>query len=340
VTPLVTVIVPARDEARHIDACVRSILRQEVDGGLEVLVVDGASRDDTAVRARLAGATVVDNPDGTIPAGLNRGLVAARGDVIVRFDAHAEMLEGYVAACLRALEEERAANVGGWREARGTGPWGRALALALASPLGVGNAGIWRPPGYTARRDVDTVPLGCFRAPTLLAVGGWDERLLANEDFDLNHRLRLRGGRVVFDPRIASVYRPRESLDAIVRQYVRYGRWKAAMVAAAPGSVRPRQLAPPLLLATIARAVTSGPLARPARLALGVYATALVVETRRRRGGVRLPVVLAAMHAGWGAGLAAGLARIALTKAVGGALHARRTARREPHALGGSPSRR
>jgi succinoglycan biosynthesis protein ExoA len=310
VAPRVTVIVPARDEAAHIEACVRSILRQQVEGGLEVLVVDGRSTDATAELAREAGAVVLDNEERTIPAALNRALAAARGDVIVRFDAHAEMPDGYVVACLRSLEEERAANVGGWREVRGEGPWGRALALAFASPVGVGNARIWRPPrpGET-RRDVDTVPLGCFPAETLRDAGGWDERLLANEDFDLNHRLRRRGGRVVFDPEIRSVYRPRETLGEIAAQYRRYGRWKAAMLDEAPGSIRPRQLVPPALLLTAVAAVVPSPLARPARAGVVLYAAGLAAETIRVRGGWRLPIVLATMHLAWGGGLLAGLAR-------------------------------
>ncbi len=314
--PRVTVIVPARDEAAHIEACVRSIVRQRFDDGLEVLVVDGRSSDATADLARRAGATVLDNEQRTIPAALNRALAAARGEVIVRFDAHAEMPETYLAACVRTLEnEDGAANVGGWRTVRAEGRWGQALALALASRFGVGNARIWRSPRPgDERRDVDTVPLGCFWAETLRRAGGWDEGLLANEDFDLNHRLRRGGGRVVFDPEIRSVYRPRESLGEIAAQYLRYGRWKGAMLAGAPGSVRPRQLVPPALAAAIVAAAFPSPLARPARAAVGLYASTLIAESLRVRGGWRLPVVLATMHLSWGAGLSAGLARHALAR--------------------------
>src|SRR5919204_5441444 len=135
--PRVSVVIPALNEAPYIEQCVRSVLAQDFPDGLEVLVVDGRSSDGTAELARRAGATIVDNPVGGIPAALNRGLAAARGSVLVRFDAHAEMPPGYVRACIRALEEERAAaSVGGWRDARGHGPWGRALGDALASPLG------------------------------------------------------------------------------------------------------------------------------------------------------------------------------------------------------------
>lgn len=307
--PRVSVIVPARNEATYIEACVRSILHQDVEGGLEVLVVDGQSTDGTAELARRAGAIVVDNPETTIPAGLNRGLAGARGQVIVRFDAHAEMPPGYVAACVRALAEERAANVGGWREVRASGPWGRALGTALASRLGVGNARIWRRPRPDERRlDLDTVPLGCFRAATLRAAGGWDEELLANEDFELNARLRESGGRVVFDPAVYSVYRPRESLLEIAAQYLRYGRWKATMLAGAPGSLRLRQVAPVALVCAAATALVPSRAATVSRAGIALYAAALAAGSLRLRGDRRLPVVLAAMHFAWGAGLVGGLA--------------------------------
>ena len=296
-------MIPARDEARYIGACVRSVLAQEGAGDVELIVVDGLSSDDTATVARDAGATVVVNPDRTIPSAMNRGVAASSGDVVVRFDAHAEMPSGYLAACLAALDAEPGVvNVGGWRRAEGVGPWGRAVAAALASPVGVGNARIWRepPPGST-RVDVETVPLGCFPRQALDAVGGWREDLLANEDFELNHRLRAAGGRVVFDPAIWSVYRPRESLGATGAQYWRYGRWKAVMVAGSPASVLPRQLAPPALVAIVVAAVLPSPLRRVARVVLGGYGVALVGGAATAGGGWRVVPVLATMHLAWGA---------------------------------------
>src|SRR5438552_270872 len=107
VAPRVSVVIPALNEERYIDACVRSVLRQEVEGGLEAIVVDGRSNDRTAELAERAGARVVRNEARTIPSGLNAGLAAARGEIVVRFDAHAEMPPGYVDACVRALTEER-----------------------------------------------------------------------------------------------------------------------------------------------------------------------------------------------------------------------------------------
>jgi succinoglycan biosynthesis protein ExoA len=170
----VSVLVPARDEQRHIDTCVSSILRQEVEGGLEVIVADGGSVDDTAGVAGSRGATVVASPEGSIPASLNRALARASGEIVVRFDAHAEMPPGYIRNCVQVLEEEPGpACVGGWRQVAPVGPWGRAVGAAMRSRLGVGNPRIWRPPhAASGRREVETLPLGCWRTRDLRDLGG------------------------------------------------------------------------------------------------------------------------------------------------------------------------
>jgi succinoglycan biosynthesis protein ExoA len=301
---LVSVIVPARNEGPHIAACVRSILAQEANARLEVIVADADSEDETAARAREAGATVVRNELGGISAGLNRALAAAAGEVVVRFDAHAEMPSGYVESCLRALDEEpNVASVGGWVQTRASGPWGRATAEALESPFGVGHPLKWRRPSGTGRRDVEHVPFGSFPTERLRAVGGWKEDLVANEDFELDYRLRQAGGRIVFDPAIWIVYRPRESLREIAVQYWRYGRAKAVVLAGAPRSIQPRQLAPPALLGALALAAAPTPLRRPARLATAAYGGLAARSPGRWRTGV----VLVTIHVVWGTALVSGL---------------------------------
>jgi succinoglycan biosynthesis protein ExoA len=310
----VSVVIPALNEARYIEACLKSVLAQEIDGAFEVIVVDNDSTDDTAAIARRMGVRVVASPKRSIPAGLNRGLKAARADVVVRFDAHSEMTPGYLRASLRALaEEEGAVNVAGWLHVVAEGPWGRALAAALASPFGVGNARTWRKPRPDMRRcDVDTVPFGCFATTTLRDAQGWREDILANEDYELNYRLRRHGGRIVFDPEIWAIYHPRETYPDIVRQYWRYGRWKAVMVSGAWESLKPRQVAPIGLLAVVCAA----PFSRHLRLALFGYASVITAVAVHSRGGWRTVPTLASMHAAWGAGF--------LTQWVRG-LHASRT---------------
>lgn len=319
VPPRVSVIVPARNEAAYIVSCVRSVLAQDVPGGLEVIVADGRSTDDTASLAHSAGAVVIDNARRITPAGLNAALAAASGEVIVRFDGHAEMPPGYIAACLRALDEEAGAlSVGGWCRTEGRGPWGRAMAAALASRIGTGNPRLHRPPSPgEGRADVEGFPFGCWRADVLRRHGGWDERFFRNQDYELSYRLRRSGGRVVFDPAIWSVYRPRESFTAIARQYWDYGRFKALAFAAAPGSIRPRQLAPVGLLAAAVTAVAPSSLARPARVFLALYGAVLAAVTARSNGGWRTFPVLATIHATWGTGLILGLSRIAWVGAFG-----------------------
>jgi succinoglycan biosynthesis protein ExoA len=309
--PRISVIVPARNEEAHIEQCIRSIREQDVEGGLELIVADGSSTDRTVSLARGAGAIVVDNPSGAIPTGLNAGLSAARGEVVVRFDAHAVMPPGYIQACLRALDEEPGAVcVGGWRRVESRGPWGRATAAALASRLGVGNPRIWRRPGNgDGRVDLETVPLGCWTTDALRRAGGWNRRYLRNEDFELNHRLRRAGGRIVFDPAIWSIYKPRERLPALARQYLDYGRAKALMMLEAPESLRPRQVAPLGLAAAAAAALgPRTPVRVPGRALLAAYALLVTAVALRSPEKWRTAAVLVTMHAAWGAGVVVGLA--------------------------------
>lgn len=318
--PLVTVIVPARNEEKCIEACVASILAQSVDGDVEVVVVDGRSSDRTAALARGAGAAVVDNPEQITPTALNRGLAAAQGRFLARLDAHSEMGPGYLQACLTALEEEAdAVNVGGWADVRGTGPWSAAVRSALQSRLGTGNPRLWRkPPPGSGRRDVETVPFGCFPTAALREVGGWNEALVRNQDFELNHRLRASGRRVVFDPEVWFVYRPRESLSALFRQYWTFGRWKAVVILGDPGSLRPRQLAPLGLFAALAGAVAPGPIRGPARLALAAYGAFVATAAAASDGGWRTAPVLLLVHGAWGAGLLAGFLESGLARSSRG----------------------
>jgi succinoglycan biosynthesis protein ExoA len=306
--PRVSVIVPARNEADYIGACVRSIVAQEVSGDLEVIVADGDSSDETARLAREAGAIVVDNPHRITPAGLNAALAAARGEILVRFDAHAVMPPGYVESSVQALDAEPGTvGVGGWRQIDASGPWGRAIAAALASRFGIGNPRLWRRPRPgEGRVDVDTFNLGAWRTEDLRAQGGWSERLVRNQDFELNYRLRRAGGRIVFDPAIWSIYHPRESLRAIARQYWDYGRFKSLMIMTHPRSLAPRQLGPVGLLAAAAAAAAPSRLAGPSRAALAAYCGVLTIVSARAGGGWRTFPVLVTIHASWGAGLLAG----------------------------------
>lgn len=327
--PPVSVIVPARNAEATLSEALESILAQDYEAGFEVIVADGSDRGDTreVVRARFPSVRLVANPDHSIPSGLNRALDAARYQVIARCDARATLPPGYLTRAVGTLRRTGAANVGGRVRPTGSTFFERAVALTTSAPIGAGDARyrVGGPEG-----PVDTVFPGVFRRSALEAVGGWDESLLRNEDYELNWRLRENGGSVWFDPGLVASYRPRGSLATLARQYFDYGRWKRAVLARHPRSWRPRQLAPPVLLGALAAsaalaAAGAGVLAfAPAASATAAallyaaaacplgYAVLLLVGAaaiglRRRCPEAGLvPLAAATVHLAWAAGFLAG----------------------------------
>lgn len=231
--PRVAVLVPARNEQDAIGACLACVLDQDLDPAeLEVVVVDGGSSDDTRRRAEvalagsgLARTTVVDNPAGTTPSNLNRGLAEVRAPVVCRVDARSRIGRDYVRRCAETLERDRAVAVVGGAQvavAPSSGAVAVGIARALNNRWGMGGARYRR---GAASGPADTVYLGAFRTAQLRQVGGWDERLGTNQDFDLNRRMG-RLGTVWFDAALAVGYLPRPSLSALARQYRRFGEGK------------------------------------------------------------------------------------------------------------------
>ena len=231
--PLVTVLIPARDEAASIDRCLDHVLAQTWPADrLEVLVVDGGSGDGTGERAaaRLEGAglhrwAVLDNPVGRTPSNLNRGLAEATGDVLCRVDARSLVPPDYVACCVEVLADRPDVVVTGGAqvaEARDDGPVAVGIARALNNRWGMGGS---RYRSGAASGPAETVYLGAFRTAQLRAAGGWDERYHTNQDFELNRRLG-RQGVVWVDARLAVGYLPRPDLAGLWRQYRRFGSWK------------------------------------------------------------------------------------------------------------------
>jgi cellulose synthase/poly-beta-1,6-N-acetylglucosamine synthase-like glycosyltransferase len=324
--PPVSVIIPARNAAATLADTLESVLAQDYAGGIEVIVADGSETVATGdlVRRRFPGVRVVPNPGHTTPCGLNCALRVARYPVVARCDAHAMLPAGYLTRAVGTLLRTGAANVGGRQNPVGDTIFERAVALGTTTPLGAGDAR-YRIGG--GEGPVDTVYLGVFRRDALDAVGGFDETIPRNEDYDLNWRLHERGETVWFDPGLAVDYRPRGSLRALARQYFDYGRWKRVMLKRHPRSWRLRHVAAPLLLAALAAsawlgvagvlvsavtpetgvmliyAAAAGPLAY---VLLLLAASAALGLRRRRPEAVLLPVVAATIHLAWAAGFFAG----------------------------------
>ena len=309
----VAVVLPVRNEASTLANAVRSVLDQEVPAGLEVCLAVGPSTDDTLILAEALADTeprviVVDNPVGVTSAGLNAAIRATRAPIVVRVDGHAELPPGYVARSVATLERTGAVNVGGIQEPRGTTAFEAAVGRAMASRFGAGDARFHYggPEG-----PVDTVYLGVFRREAIEAVGLFDEMLVRNQDYELNHRLRRAGGTVWFDPALRVGYRPRGSVRTLARQFGEYGRWKRIVLGMHPRSLRWRHLVAPMTTVAVTVGLLAGIWWPPALVAPAVYAAAVAVAAvavgRRPSTAARLVVVYPTMHLSWGLGFLWGL---------------------------------
>ena len=247
---MVTILVPAKNERSDIARCLEAVLGQDYPHDrLEVLVVDSGDDGTAAVAAKVleegdvARWEVVANPGGNTPGNLNHGLARATGSIICRVDARAVIAPHHVRTCVDVITTRADVSVVGGSQvpvARSHAPWqARVVARALANPYVVGGAKYRR---GGASGPADTVYLGAFRADDLRRVGGWNERFATNQDFELNRRLAS-GGVVWFEAALPVEYLPRGTVAEVVRQYRRFGRWKAAAVLEGSVPLRPRQLA-------------------------------------------------------------------------------------------------
>ena len=256
--PSVSIIVPCYNEQATIRLLLDAILAQNYPHSrMDVVIADGFSQDNTlTVIAEFRkdhpslSVIVVNNYRRTIPSSLNLAINSAKGEIIVRLDAHSMPIPEYVGRCVQTLEKGKGNCVGGvWKIRPGGEGWiARSIAAAAAHPLGVGDA-MYR---LTAKSGaVDTVPFGAFRRNLIEKIGGFDETLLTNEDYEFNARVRRNGGVVWLNPLIRSTYIARSSYSELAKQYWRYGYWKFRMLSRYPKTIRWRQALPPLFVLSL-----------------------------------------------------------------------------------------
>ncbi len=251
---------------------------------------------------------LIPNPERTLGHGVNRVLRVMTGEVVVRCDAHTTLSPGYIRRAVETLRRTGAGSVGGRQVSVGVTLFERAVALAITSMLGAGNA---RHRIGGAEGPAKTAYLGVFRRDALEAVGGINANLTRNQDYELNWRLRKNGEKVWFDPSLAVYYQPRGSLRKLARQYFDYGRWKHVVVRMHLSSLRARQVAAPLLVLGLAASGVLGLLGAPWWMATATPALylfvllvgSIVVGIRQRSpAAVLLPLVLLTIHLSWGIG--------------------------------------
>jgi succinoglycan biosynthesis protein ExoA len=239
----ISIVAACRNESKHIRVFLDSLLNLDLRGfDWEIIVADGMSTDGTreqlAEYARLdARIVAIDNPAKTVSCGLNAAIRMARGEIILRMDAHTEYAPDYVKKCVEVLQQTNADNVGGPARTKAEGTLARAIQAAYHSRFSTGGA---RFHDDSHSGFVDTVPYGCWRKDRLLQLGLFDEQLVRNQDDELNLRTIRSGGKIWQSSEIVSWYRPRTTLSALFRQYFQYGFWKVRVIRKhrVPGSWR------------------------------------------------------------------------------------------------------
>jgi glycosyltransferase involved in cell wall biosynthesis len=328
---VVSAVIPCRNEARHIEDCLASIVASDFPKErLEVLVVDGQSDDGTValierVAAEHPWITLLHNPGRTAPRAMNLGIRAARGEVILRMDAHTTYPPEYIRRCVEGLLENEADNVGGrWViQPKESTPLAQAVAVALAHRFGVGNAHYRLQP--TAPREVDTVPYGCYRRDVFDRVGWFNEDLRRGQDMDFNLRLRAVGGRIVLLPDVYCYYHPRATWWAFTRHNFWNGIWVLTPMRFGRVAFSPRHLVPGLLVLVLVGGALvglawppAGLLALAAAVGYGAAVVAASVHGAWRAGKLRLalllPFVFASLHLAYGAGTLVGFVRVLGTR--------------------------
>jgi cellulose synthase/poly-beta-1,6-N-acetylglucosamine synthase-like glycosyltransferase len=324
--PLVSVLLPVRNEAPFIRDCLEALAAQDYPRErFEVILIDGESSDRTLTAVAQAQAEiglpdkVLTNSRRTTPAGLNLGLSAAAGDVIVRVDGHTHVDPTFLSASVRMLLDSGADAVGGPIRTRGDGDVGRAIALAMSSRFGIGDTAF----RYSdVEQETDSVPFAAYRRDVFDRIGGFAE-VSGGEDDEFNYRLRDNGGRILLSPAIGSDYYCRDSLAGLARQYWRYGIAKSEVLARHPRRIRLRHFVPSALVLTLAGSALLSYIDRRlgwlTLLAGGAYAIANATATRKLAGradgrGLRyLPAAFATIHFAAGSGMLAGFLRQAFS---------------------------
>lgn len=324
--PLVSVVMPVRNEKKYIENSIKSILSNDYPSErIEVIVADGLSDDGTRdIVSRLsqedARVKMVDNHGLTRPFALNVGIKASCGDVIIPFDGHAEMYPDYIKNAVDCLQKQKDAwIVGGCIETISEGYIGHVIAAAMASPAGVGNSR-FRLGNYEGW--VDTLPYGAHPKWIFEKVGYFDEELTRNQDDEFNLRINLAGGKIWMSPSIRAKFYSRSSISKLLKQYFLYGFWRIRTMQKHKRPATLRQVVPLIFVLSILILALAGfvwtPLWYLLGAEIGLYLLGIIagaVDVGRKSGWKYMPlapIIFSILHFAYGLGSIWGIIRFVL----------------------------
>lgn len=305
-----------RNEERFVAACLDSVLDQlESLPECEILCVDGASTDETrnivlGYSKKEPRLRLIDNPDKIVPFGMNKAIREARGDVIIRLDCHAKYVADYLKNCVETLQRTGADNVGGYMDTQPADDSiiGRAISAAISSRFGVGGSAFRTGGG---EQEADTVPFGCFRRDVFDRFGLYDERLVRNQDIELNSRIRSGGGRIIISPSIRLTYFGPSTFSRLRRQAFNNGLWNPYTLYLVGGGLCLRHLIPLFFVLSIACFGVAGVFFRPlwyllaAEIVLYLSAAIGIAIPTARSAGVSVGLLMSSfvqLHLSYGLG--------------------------------------
>ena len=327
--PFVTIVVPCRNEEKHIARCLESMLANDYPKErMEILILDGMSEDRT--REIVAGYSerfpmirLVENPKRHIPVAMNIGIKAARGERILKMDAHSTYQPEYISRCVRNQDIYGADNSGGvWKMVPGADTaMARAIVLGLGSRFGSGNANV--KVGVKKPTWSDSTAFGCFKKELFERIGMYDEKLLSSSDLDLNQRIQAAGGRILVAPDVVVNYVADADLRALRQHVFADGVWISYVMKFGKRAFSWRHWVPAVVVLGLAGAFALGAVNRVflwmGMGAAGVYAAvslavSLQIAARERepRFVALLPVVFAVRHFVHGIGTLFGLLLVIL----------------------------
>lgn len=256
-SPLVSAIVPCSNEERFIANCLDSIVAQDYPKDkLEVFVVDGMSEDGTRkiikqYTERFPFINLLDNYKRTTSSAFNRGIKAAKGDIIIIMGSHSTYEKDYMSQCVSYLTNGDANNVGGKMITlpQNDSLRAKSIAFALSNRFGVGNSAFRTT--CKSSKYVDTVFGGCYRKELFEKIGLFDEELLRNQDDEFNFRLIRNGGKILLVPEIVSYYYARNSWKNLWTMFFQYGYFKPLVARKVGGFLTWRQTIPALFVGSL-----------------------------------------------------------------------------------------